>query len=301
MKPRNLLLSTTAIAVIAATATLVPQSAAGSPAPRTAAAYQHNDFERPAAGNPYPVDAWAADGWHAPWALGMDNRALIDDGTPAHSGDKSLRVHYPKGKVGPEDSGAQAPFELGKNREYYLSYWVKFSDDFSWGTTQYAGKVGAGLAGGASCSGGQVCDGTNGFSSRLIWRLNNGQAAVYYYSMGHEGEYGDYAVLKKDGADIHWPKGSWVNIVQRVKVNTVSGGTANPDGEIEVFYNGASAAKVTGLRFVTNDDQVDKAYFSSFAGGATTEFAPANDSYIWYDDLKVSTDREDICELSSCP
>lgn len=299
MKRRSLLLTTTAAGVLAAAA-LLPQSAAGSPAAHAQAALPTNSFERPAAGASYPVDEWAADGWTAPWALGMDNRARIDTTTPAHSGTKSLRVLYPKGKVGPEDSGAQAPFALAKSREYYLSYWVRFSDDFSWGTTEYAGKVGLGLAGGASCSGGQVCDGTNGFSSRLIWRLNSGQAAVYYYSMGHAGEYGDYAVLKKNGADIHWPKGQWVNIVQRVKVNTVSDGTANPDGEIEVFYNGASAAKVTGLRFVTNTDQVDKAYFSSFAGGATTDFAPANDSYIWYDDLKVSTSRNDICELSGC-
>ncbi|MDX2917557.1 MULTISPECIES: polysaccharide lyase [Streptomyces] len=76
---------------------------------------------------------------------------------------------------------------------------------------------------------------------------------------------------------------------------------ANPDGEIEVFYNGESAATVPNLRFVTNNDQVDRAYFSSFAGGATPSFAPNNDnSFIWYDDIKVSTDRNDICELSSC-
>ncbi|MEU4142829.1 polysaccharide lyase [Streptomyces parvulus] len=296
-KPSALLLG--AAAVLAAT-TLTPQSATASPAPEADATHLVNGFERPQAGASYPLDQWAADGWQAPWALGMDDRARIDTATPAHSGTKSLRVLYPKGQIGPENSGAQAPFALTKSREYYLSYWVRFSGDFSWGTTQFAGKVGLGLAGGASCSGGQVCDGTNGFSSRLIWRTNAAQAAVYYYSMGHAGEYGDYTVLKKDGADIHWPKGQWVSIVQRVKVNTVSGGSANPDGEIEVFYNGTSAAKVTGLRFVTNTDQVDNAYFSSFAGGATTEFAPANDSHIWYDDLKVSANRADICELNGC-
>jgi hypothetical protein len=49
---------------------------------------------------------------------------------------------------------------------------------------------------------------------------------------------------------------------------------------------------------VRNGDLVDKAYFSSFAGGATASFAPRNDSYIYYDDIKVSTDRADICELN---
>lgn len=77
-------------------------------------------------------------------------------------------------------------------------------------------------------------------------------------------------------------------------------GQANKDGEIEVFDNGKPAAGVNGLRFVTNEDQVNKAYFDSFAGGATEEFAPRNDSYIWYDDVKVSTDPADICELNGC-
>ncbi|MFC9272665.1 polysaccharide lyase [Streptomyces zhihengii] len=311
MRTRSKVIGTTAAAAaLVAGAVFAPQAsgtgtaistgtgtAAERPAPR---ALKVNTFERPAAGRPYPLAEWAKDGWSAPWALGMDNRAQIVDNTPAHSGRKSLRVHYPKGQIGPENSGALAPFAVPKAREYYLSYWAKFSGDFSWGTTEYAGKLGIGLAGGAACSGGQVCDGTNGFSSRIIWRTAKGQAAVYYYHMGHEGTYGDYAVLKNDGADIYWPKGQWVNLVQRLKVNTVTGGRANPDGEIEIFYNGKSAAKVTGLRFVTNADQVDKAYFSSFAGGATTTFAPRNDSYIWFDDVKVSTSRADICELRGC-
>ncbi|MFH9214709.1 polysaccharide lyase [Streptomyces globisporus] len=300
MKTKTLLL-TAAAALLVPAAVLAPQATAGPAPAAKAPTYKVNTFERPAAGNGYPLGQWATDGWTAPWQQGMETRARIDNTTPAHGGSKSLRIHYPKGKIGPEESGAQAPFALTKAREYYLSFWVKFSGDFSWGTTEYAGKVGLGLAGGASCSGGQVCDGTNGFSSRMIWRQNNGQAAVYYYHMGHAGQYGDYAVLKNNGADIHWPKNQWVNVAQRVKVNTVTSGNANPDGEIEVFYNGKSAAKVTGLRFVTNNDQVDRAYFSSFAGGATPSFAPNNDnSFIWYDDLKVSTDRNDICELSSC-
>ncbi|RLL66854.1 polysaccharide lyase [Streptomyces sp. Z26] len=309
MKSRTVLLSAAAAAALLAPVAVYPQLASGSPADgadpaasRQAASYQDNTFERPAAGAPYTLPEWTEDGWTAPWSLGMDERTRIDDSTPAHGGDKSLRVLYPEGKIGPEDSGAQAPFELDGSREYYVSMWIRFAEDFSWGTTQYAGKVGIGLAGGASCSGGQTCDGTNGFSSRFIWRRADGEAALYYYHMDKQDTYGDYVAMERGGEVIRWPKGEWVNVVQRVKVNTVTDGQANPDGEIEVFYNGESAAKVDGLRFVSNDDQVDKAYFDSFAGGATTEFAPRNDSYIWYDDVKVSTDPADICELSdSCP
>ncbi|GAB3439274.1 hypothetical protein GCM10027570_03370 [Streptomonospora sediminis] len=311
MKSKSLLLGAAGVAVLLAPAVLYPRFAA-EPAQEQAhavanaeqaeaEAYQENTFERPAAGNPYTLGQWGEDGWSAPWSLGMDERTRIDGSAPAHSGGQSLRVRYPEGGVGPEESGAQAPFALEAAREYYVSMWIRFAEDFSWGTTEYAGKVGIGLAGGDWCSGGQTCDGTNGFSSRFIWRRADGEAALYYYHMDKEGTYGDYVSLERNGSVVHWPKGEWVNIVQRVKVNTVTDGRANPDGEIEVFYNGRSAAEVTGLRFVTNGDQVDTAYFDSFAGGATAEFAPRNDSYIWYDDIKVSTDPADICELAqSC-
>ncbi|WP_020620407.1 carbohydrate-binding protein [Paenibacillus daejeonensis] len=257
-----------------------------------------NTFERPAAGIAYTLSQWGQDGWSAPWSEGMSNRSLIDT-QHSYRGGKSLRIFYPKGKFDPLESGASAPFALTPGNEYYLSYWMRLSDDFSWGTTLYAGKLGLGLAGGGSCSGGMVCDGYNGFSSRMIW-LSGGRAAIYYYHMGNAGQYGDYVELKNSsGSTIVYPKGQWFNIVQRLKVNTVTNGQANPDGEIEIWYNGQPAAKKTGLRFVRNGDKIDKAYFSSFFGGATDEFAPANDSYVWYDDLKVSTSRSEICELAS--
>lgn len=288
-----------AVLLVALTAGSLEAQAALAPERHVSSALRVNTFERPASGSAYTLAQWTADGWAAPWDEGMSTRTWIDGYNFHHSGQKSLRVFYPKGKIGPADSGAQAPFTLTKAREYYLSQWVRFSSDFSWGTTQFAGKVGTGLAGGASCSGGQVCDGYNGFSSRLIWR-SSGQAAIYYYHMGHEGQYGDYVNLtNSSGTVIKWPRGQWVNVVQRLKVNTVTNGNANPDGEIQIWFNGAPAATIKGLRFVRNGDQVDRAYFSSFAGGATTDFAPANDSWIWYDDLKVSTVRSDICELNS--
>ncbi|MFI6574179.1 polysaccharide lyase [Nocardiopsis sp. NPDC050513] len=290
---RALLASALASTVLVAVVNAVPAAADAS------AAFQLNTFERAAAGRAYPLSEWAKDGWYAPRARGMDERTLIDDGVPAHAGGRSLRVSYPEGRIGPRESGAQAPFRLTPAREYHVSFWVRFSEDFSWGTTSFGGKLGLGLAGGGACSGGRVCDGENGFSSRMIWR-RDGLAAVYYYHMDKKGTFGDQAFLRVDGADVHYPRGEWVNIVQRLRVNTVTGGRANPDGEIEVLYNGAPAAAVTGLRLVSNDDLVDKAYFSSFFGGSTEGFAPANDSHIWYDDLKASPFPEAICEIGGC-
>ncbi|WP_262391326.1 polysaccharide lyase [Nocardiopsis sp. CNR-923] len=163
------------------------------------AEFRLNTFERPAAGRAYPLTEWAKDGWHAPRGRGMDERTLIDDRVPAHTGGQSLRVSYPRGRIGPRESGAQAPFRLTPAREYHVSFWVRFSDDFSWGTTSYGGKLGLGLAGGGACSGGRVCDGENGFSSRMIWR-RDGRAAVYYYHMDKKGAFGDQEFLRVDGA-----------------------------------------------------------------------------------------------------
>ncbi|WP_017600129.1 polysaccharide lyase, partial [Nocardiopsis lucentensis] len=277
---RTLLASTLLSAVLSAAVVTAP-AAAGTAAPPTRL---YNTFERPTAGDPYPLEEWARDGWHATRDRGMTERTLIDDTVPARTGEQSLRVSYPAGRIGPRDSGVLAPFALAPAREYYLSFWVRFSEDFSWGTTSFGGKLGLGLAGGRGCSGGQVCDGGNGFTSRMIWR-QGGRAAVYYYHMDKRGKYGDQAFLRVDDTDVRYPRGEWVSIVQRLRVNTVTGGRANADGEIEVFYNGAPAALVTGLRLVDNDDLVDKAYFSSFFGGSTEGFAPVRDSHVWYDDL----------------
>ncbi|WDZ91340.1 polysaccharide lyase [Nocardiopsis sp. HUAS JQ3] len=261
--------------------------------------YRHNTFERPAAGTAYTLDEWEEDGWYASSARGLEERAVIDDSVPAHGGGQSLRVLYPEGKIGAQESGGLAPFQLSPAREYYLSFWARLGEDFSWGTTSFGGKLGFGLAGGAGCSGGDVCTGENGYTSRVVWR-RDGKAELYYYHMDKAGEFGDSEPLVADGSVVHLPRGEWVHIAQRVRVNTVTDGRAEPDGEIEVFYNGEPAALVTGLRLVTDDDLVDKAYLSSFFGGSTEGFAPAHDSYVWYDDLKVSTSRADICELGGC-
>ncbi len=196
---RKRLFATAGIVALVA-AILTPGSAS--------AAVGFGGFENGTAGQPYTRALWSQSGWNASWDQGMDTRTYVDATTPAHSGTKSLRVYYPKGVVGPEGSGAQAPFTLTKGREYYLSYWARLSPDFSFGTTEFSGKMGIGLAGGAACSGGQQCDGYNGFSSRFIW-LSGGRAGLYYYQMEHDGEYGDHFVLKNaDGTDVRYPRGS---------------------------------------------------------------------------------------------
>ncbi len=145
-----------------------PSSPSPSPSPNpsdkaiTVGFEQHND------GTKYDRAAQSKD-WDVKWVntQRMDNYAFISD-EEAHSGNKSLEITYT-----PHDrTGAGAIWKLPAEKEYYLSYWVKFEDGFDFdGDKQSGGKL-PGLAGaGGHCGGGDTCNGNNGFSSRYMTLL----------------------------------------------------------------------------------------------------------------------------------
>jgi hypothetical protein len=287
------------IPLIAALA-LSPSIAEPAPPSAVAAMTASTGFENGTANAPFTLANFAAQGFAAPSEVGLDERSFVHTSI-VHGGAKSLRITFPQGAYGdPAATGAHASFAIPSSRSYWISQWVRFDSNFSWGGTKQGGKVGFGLVGGDGCSGGQTCNGTNGFSSRVIWRAGGG-AALYLYHMDKPGAYGEELPLKtSSGANIVFPKGQWINLVIRVTTNTVTNGVAASNGEVQVWYNGQSALYRSGLRYVTNSDQVDTAVLSTFPGGAEAAYAPLNDSYLWIDDVKVSTNSADICELSSC-
>jgi hypothetical protein len=213
------------------------------------------------------------------------NRAQIDNAYSV-TGSNSLRMFYPQGQFGTANTGGQAPLVVPAAAEYYTSYYVRFSDNFSYGTTSEGGKL-PGLAGGARCSGCAVCDGTNGFTCRLMWR-KGGSLVLYLYHLDKSNPpCGDNDTLKVNGQKFIITKGTWIKVTQRVKVNT---GT-NHDGEVEIWLNDKPALLRTGIQFVNNGDQVNQLYFSTFHGGSNSTWAPTVDSYLWFDDIKISTDK----------
>lgn len=256
------------------------------------AVVEYTSFEKAPTGTPYVESSWEMDGFKAAWTQSLDKNSSVDDAF-AFEGSKSLKVAYPEGKVGPGESGGQAKLMLEPRDEYYASYRLRFSDNFSWGGEHEGGKL-PGLAAGDNCSGGMNCDGTNGFSSRYMWR-KGGKAVLYLYHMDKPHKWGDDRELKyADGSDVIFPKGEWVHLVQRVKINTVKSGKAQKDGEVQVWYNGKEVLNLKNLRFVSNKNKVDNFYFSTFHGGNTHEWAPRNTCWIWYDDLKISDKKEDV-------
>jgi|GEM_PF-5255302 hypothetical protein len=259
------------------------------------------DFEQFSSGTNFTRAHWQSAGFTVPWVNGFDaNRAMID-GAHAHSGSKSLRLYYPKGQFGTANTGGQAPLMVPPQDEYFASYYVRFSEDFSWGTTSEGGKL-PGLAGGSRCSGCATCTGSNGFTARLMWRPG-GKAVIYLYHLDKVNPpCGDNYDIVVDGKTLYFEKGKWYKISQRVKVNS---GT-NKDGEVEMWindqhaqiklYSGTLVDKLSGIQFVSNGDKVDALYFSTFHGGNSAEWAPMVDSYIWFDDIVISTNLADVVQ-----
>lgn len=249
-------------------------------------------FEEFSQGFEFVQSSWSTEGFNSPWVNGFNQQRAYIDSTYRHDGTYSLRILYPDTGVGPTESGAQAPLPIPPKSQYYSSYWLRFSDNFSWGTTSYGGKL-PGLAGGANCSGCETCDGTNGFTARLMWRTG-GKAVLYLYHMNKVNPCGDnYNLLDKNGNIIYFQPGKWYNIIERVKVNTGS----NQDGEVELWVNNEHALLVTGLEFVTNGDQVDNFYFSTFHGGSGAGWEPGVNCHIWFDDIVISENPKDVFPL----
>jgi hypothetical protein len=256
----------------------------GSPSLIHAQDLLKNRFENGTPGSAYGLKSWEKDGFKATWEDGFDTRSLIDSGQ-AVSGKNSLRITYPRDSVGPSGNGAQMNIILPEKNEYYLSYWLRFSDHFSF---QLGGKL-PGLAGGDLCSGGQVCDGTNGFTARFMWR-RGGKIVLYLYHMDKQGKWGDDdPLVYPSGEDVVFERGKWYRITERVKINS---GSSVHDGEVEAWVNGIPVLLRKGIRFTSNGEGVDRFYFSTFHGGSSPEWAPSETCFLNIDDILISPDEK---------
>lgn len=244
------------------------------------------DFESDQSGTPYKLNSWKADGFDPGWDMGMDERSLIDSSFSV-SGSKSLRITYPVGFSGPQRNGAQVSIILPNRDQYYMSYWLRFSENFDF---NMGGKL-PGLAAGALCSGGGICDGTNGFTARFMWQKGGG-AISYLYHMDKPGKWGDSRpLIFPSGKLVNFEKGKWYHIMERVKINS-SG--KDFDGEVEIWVNNLPVLLQKGLRFTSNGEKVNRFAFSTFHGGSGPDYAPKETCYIWFDDLKISEKKKDV-------
>ncbi|MGH3565553.1 MAG: polysaccharide lyase [Pseudonocardia sp.] len=209
-------------------------------------------------------------------SFGVDRAELIET-----AGGAMVRVFYPAGSASRraegEDGGMQVYMRLPDDPvdELYLQYYVRFPPDFDF---VKGGKL-PGLYGGTVTGGQNIPDGTDGFSTRYMWR-RGGDGEVYAYLPTSE----------KHGTSLgrgcwYFTPGRWTAIQQRVRLNT----PGEADGEMTVWQDGWQVLTQTGLTFRTTDDlKIDGLFFSTFFGGGDTSWASPDDQYADFAAFAVS-------------
>ncbi len=194
-------------------------------------------------------------------------------------GTKYVRVSFPGGSASPTVTrdhnrpvgGAQfyvvPRSSLPLGNVVRLRYRVRFERDFPW---VKGGKL-PGLYGGTVLNGGHIPDGTNGFSTRFVWRAG-GAGEVYAYLPSSR----DHGTSLGRG-DWHFESGRWAAIEQIVRLNT----PGEHNGSIDVTYNGVQVRHDTGLVFRTAGSlKIDGVFFSSFFGGDDTSWATPRTTHV---------------------
>ncbi len=247
----------------------------------------------PAAGR---VGRWQAPLEHNNWfgeftpkekgAFGLDNVSLEQE-TGGPSG-HFLRVRYYKGSASPsasrragvKEGGAQWLGQLpsGPADRAFLRYYVRFAADFDF---VKGGKL-PGFYGGTMLSGGHIPDGTNGFSTRFMWR-NEGQGEVYVY-MPSSTRFG----TSLGRGSWHFKKGEWQCIEQELILNTPGA----LDGSVRVWLDGEPVFEQQALLFRTVPElRIEGLFFSTFFGGGDPSWAPPADTHADFSGFAIAPER----------
>jgi glycosyltransferase Alg8 len=223
---------------------------------------------------------WLDQNKHRYKYLGLNLAELRRD----EAGRGYLRVHYPEGSVNSTLAkqglapmgGAERLFEIDEAVDAAtLRYQVRFSPGFDF---VKGGKL-PGLYGGDAISGSNTPDGTNGLSTRLMWR-EDGEGEVYAYLPTSHG----YGTSLGRGSWTFTP-GVWHTIEQTVVLNTP--GRAN--GYILLDVDGQRVVEARGLVFRTTDAlKIEGLFFSTFFGGSDLSWAADKDCWADFLDLEIS-------------
>ncbi|KAL4254990.1 hypothetical protein ABKN59_003937 [Abortiporus biennis] len=213
-------------------------------------------------------------------------------GSTTSSGNGSvLAVTYAADAFASTNSGSQFYSLLNttdgsKFNSMLLTYEVAFDADFPF---VKGGKL-PGLRGGPQidgCSGGDAANGTNCFSTRLMWR-KSGQGEVYAYIPSSSSLCKDSNVLcNQDGFGTSIDRGSfsfvpgqWNRVTLLVQLNDASG---SANGQVQLYYNNVLALKQQDLVYrTTSDVDIGGLYFSTFFGGDDSSWAPSQTTHSYF-------------------
>jgi len=230
------------------------------------------------------------------WIGGQEVRIIRPDSiwTPSnlallycsrHPKEAILRVFYPISSASPKVTrGYGAPpggtefLVISGTRPHSgmsLSYQLRFSDNFDFCK---GGKL-PGLFGGRRWSGGNIPNGTDGFSTRYMWRTG-GQGELYLYIPG----------LVDSGLSVSAPgwtfeRGRWHTLEQRVDMNTPN----LQDGRVRVWLDKKLLLERDDIRFRTTQHLgIEGIAFSTFFGGGDPSWASRVDAHIDFCQINIS-------------
>lgn len=234
------------------------------------------NFDRLRRGH-YTAEEFRKD-WHCPdWQMG---RNLVDvvNGRGAYRGN-ALRIHYPRGISGcysPKHCVNWKPDLGGKFKKLYYGYRFKFPPGFKF---VKGGKL-PGVGGGESNTNGQIPNGADGWSVRMMWD-KDGKLVQYVYHPDQPSKYGDAMKLDMNPLTL----GKWHTVQTMVLLNT----PGRKNGAIKTWLDGKLVLNRQGMRFRNiNKLEIDRLLFSSFFGGSGPYWAPRQDQYAFIDDFRIS-------------
>ncbi|KAI0362935.1 hypothetical protein BV20DRAFT_976104 [Pilatotrama ljubarskyi] len=235
---------------------------------------------------------------------GASNIAFVSDpfpGQPApdvtrNSTGPVLEVTYPEGQVGSEASGMQL-FSLWNTSDsstfqsMLVTYEVAFDADFNF---VKGGKL-PGLRGGPDpdgCSGGSAANGSNCFSTRLMWR-KEAAGEVYAYiptpndicsAKDFQCNSDGFGTSIRRGA-FSFAAGQWNRISLLVRLNQPTD-TAN--GEVLLYYNDVKAIDEQVLQYRSSSDiSIGGLWFSTFFGGSDDSWAPPSTVHAYFRNIEL--------------
>ncbi len=218
------------------------------------------------------------------WANGPDDGRLAVNDEVAYGGSgRSVRVLYPKGGKQSANSGAQWFMDLnGSSEELYLSYWLRFDEDFDF---VLGGKL-PGLGGAVSFQ-----DRTHEWSGRLMWR-ENGKAEFYIHTPANNlYNPGTRFWWNTEGFQAVFIPGRWHHIETHIRLNT----PGQFDGLMEGWFDGVKAAHYPAFYFrdaPTASAKIAWVFFSTFFGGSSSDIWQASkNDYATFDEFTVANRR----------
>jgi len=228
----------------------------------------------------------------------------------APKGTQAYEAIYPPGSYHPDALprggfgfylNGPAGFDFTSANELLFSYAVMFQQGFEF---NMGGKL-PGPYGGTNadtafaCSGGRQDGRDQCFDLRLMWR-SNAAGEIYGYlpetpandvlnQLNGSVEDKTFGFSIARGA-FHFATGDWTVVAQRVKLNSFSSGTANTDGELELWVNGKSVIHATGLVIRADPTTVFRgAHMQTFFGGDTADWASPINQTSWFADISAAS------------